>query len=116
MYLCGTNIGLQLHSPQSARKMIIILGMNVKADVFDEIKKQPFNSWGIDLHHTGDMFKLLAAFTRIIVIGIPWHPYVGLREINVQNGKDLFHVFFKDMLTGKDLEWGYDLLKKIEQV
>ena len=116
MYLCGTNIGLQLHSEGTAKKMIIILGMNIKSHVFDTIKKHDFIGWSVDIHDTKDMFKLLAASARITVEGEPWHPIIGLREINVQNGFDLFHTFFKDMLTGDDLKWGYDLLKKIELV
>ena len=74
----------------------------------------PFQSFGADTGDDTVGLKLFYAFCRTVVGRNATNLYYGVRRELGAKGIELFHMYI-DMLSGADIDWGYDLEIKLKQ-
>eukprot|EP01083_Nonionella_stella_P018577 51719_1 len=117
MYLgtvAGAAYGDKLHGISSAAKITIVLGSLIRSYIFKFVEKSVWKGFGLDTGDGVDAQKLLYVFSRLVALGKPVNVFFGVRRELGAKGIDLFEMY-KDMITGADLEWGYDIEIKLKK-
>eukprot|EP01083_Nonionella_stella_P123998 374014_1 len=116
MYLgCKANgkYGKILHGASTAAYITLVLGSMIRSVTFEYIEKALWVSWGLDTGDGCDSKKLLYVFAQVLMKGEPLSMHVGVRGELGATGKELWDMFFA-LLSGDDLEYGYDVETKIK--
>eukprot|EP01083_Nonionella_stella_P123995 374010_1 len=85
----------------------------IRSVTFEYIEKALWVSWGLDTGDGCDSKKLLYVFAQVLMKGEPLSMHVGVRGELGATGKELWDMFFA-LLSGDDLEYGYDVETKIK--
>lgn len=109
----GGIIGKQQHSPQSVTKCIIVIGLLIKSKWIAHLKLQDILSFGCDTVDIKFALKVIVMYFRDVLRGWPKQIYFGLRNELGGTGKNIF-TYVTDAVSGRDLEWGYDIRRKIK--
>eukprot|EP01083_Nonionella_stella_P210563 762187_1 len=91
----------------------LVLGSMIRSVTFEYIEKALWVSWGLDTGDGCDSKKLLYVFAQVLMKGEPLSMHVGVRGELGATGKELWDMFFA-LLSGDDLEYGYDVETKIK--
>ena len=110
--LNGT-IGKQNHSVPSITKCIIVIGLLIKTKWIDFIRIQDFFSFGCDTVDIKYALKVIIMYFRVLIRGEPRNVFFGIRNELGASGEQLF-TYIKDAVSGRDLEYGYDIRRKVK--
>ena len=109
----GGNVGKKQHSKPFATKTTVFNGLTAKSKLIEYLESKNQIVWQFDSVDDDDGPKFLVIVARTVCVGYPYLAFFGIRPHYESTGEAVTQVAL-DAITGRDVDWGYDLQRKFE--